>query len=437
MRRKNRKWVATAVVLYLFVMWSAYRWAINQWLPDGNIFQRLEREAVRRQQAEARTQAEKEQAPPSPTGEARLSAAGPAYVAARYDARRVVFIVASDTESRFSNSLGRQSTTAPAKLSAPAKPSAPLAGLQELWEPYSGSLRFFPEIIQQTRPGDRWWLNVSPDSIVPATIDRVVVAPEGCSLALGFLASVPAGQQLAPVLLSNEYFVIRRSAVESVQPPLDSHIGELSDWKLLPLVAKPIERQLNARMKEEVAKLDARLRANAASPGTTASQQPIGDARPRLREWLRADKGLIRDEGKLDYDVRAFRLTPDGAPRLFVRARWALSGATSFLMTAWFQAGSPNGRAPVLLWADSSWSAAVRDGDAPVSLGDRMDFQTILNEFDADHDGWAELLIHSYDSHGPGGSTSIGLYLYTDEGLVPLKTPLRRTAESAESCLDR
>src|SRR6266568_370796 len=35
MRRKNRKWVATAVALYLFVMWSAYRWGIAQRPTDG------------------------------------------------------------------------------------------------------------------------------------------------------------------------------------------------------------------------------------------------------------------------------------------------------------------------------------------------------------------------------------------------------------------
>jgi hypothetical protein len=73
-------------------------------------------------------------------------------------------------------------------------------------------------------------------------------------------------------------------------------------------------------------------------------------------------------------------------------------------------------------------------------LGDRLDFETVLNEFDADRDGWAELLIHSYDARGSqpsqGASTSMGLYLYTDKGLVPMKVPLRRTQESAEACMD-
>ena len=434
MRRKNRKWVAIAVLLYLFVMWSAYRWSIGQRIPEGNIFVRIQREGIRRQNEE-RARAAQEQAPPPPTGENRLIAAGPAYVAARYDATHVAFIVATDTESRFATSIVGRASTTPTRISAPAKPFAPLAGLQELWEPDSQALHFFPEIVQKTLPGEHWTLSVSPDSTIPAVIDRVVLAPIGCSLSLGFLATIPEESQASFKNSSREYFVVRRAAVESANPAVPANIGELADWRTSPATAKGIEQQLNARMKDEVAKIDAHLLANAASPGAAAGQSPLGNARPRLKEWLHADKGLTRDQGALDYDIRAFRLSPDGAPRLFVRARWTLAGATAFLITAWFREDPAHAEAPVLLWVDSTWSEALRNGEAPASLGDRPDFQTVLNEFDADHDGWAELLIHSYDTH-PGVSTSIALYLYTDQGLVPMKTPLRRDTRPPESCLD-
>src|SRR6202161_918517 len=101
MRRKNRKWVATAVVLYLAVMWSAYRWSIAQRPVDGNIFDHIDRE-IKRRTAEAA--AKEAAAQPKPTGESRLTAAGPAFVAARYDATHVVFVVAAETESRFASS---------------------------------------------------------------------------------------------------------------------------------------------------------------------------------------------------------------------------------------------------------------------------------------------------------------------------------------------
>src|ERR1700730_13687667 len=429
MRRKNRKWVAIAGLLYLFVMWSAYRWGIAQRMTDGNIFDRIERESSAKRLAEL---AQEEAAQPKPMGESRLTAAGPAFMAARYDAAHVVFMFAAETESRFaasSNVSGK-----PVKIPMPLKGAAPLAGFQELWEPDSQSLHFFPEIVQKTQRGEQWFLNLSPDSTIPVVIDRAVIAPMGCSLSMGFLASVPPAPQGSSAF--------RRQAVESVDPPVIAHIAELREWKPSPATTTRIERQLTERMKQEVERFDARLVANAGSPGATAGESPVGHAQPRLKEWIHADRGLMRGEGLLDYDVRAFRLTPDGAPRLFVRARWKRSHAPVFLMSAWFRADSfgaesmnaGSGTAPaknasvrahsaqveastVLLSADSSWSLLLREGAVTGNLGDRLDFQTILNEFDADHDGWWELLINS----DQGASTTITLFLYTDLGLVPMK----------------
>jgi len=104
------------------------------------------------------------------------------------------------------------------------------------------------------------------------------------------------------------------------------------------------------------------------------------------------------------------------------------TGKSATLKTAAFEAESQ----PVLLWSDASWSVALRGPADTGALGDALNFQSVLNEFDADRDGWAELLIHSDE----GASTTISLYLYTDLGLVPMKTPFRRDAQSPESCVD-
>lgn len=436
MRRKNRKWVAIAAGLYLFVMWSAYRWAIGQRIPEGNIFNKIEHEGIKRL-AEEKVKAAAAQ--PQPTGEPRLTAAGPAYVAARYDATHVVFMLTTQTESRFSNSPLIHSTGTPTKIPAPPHPNAPLAGMQELWEPDPQAAHFFPEIVQKTQPGDRWTLSLSPESTMPVVIDRLVVAPMGCSLALGFLASVPLDQQSTFAASGREYFVVRRNAVEPANPPAASQVDEILKWKASPAMTREIEQQLSERMKQEVSKIDAGLIANRGTPGETAGRTWL-DAHPRLKEWLHADQGLERGEGALDYDIRAFHLTPDGIPRLFVRARWKLANNPVFLMSVWFKDEFTNEKGstpPVLLFADSSSSTALRQGDASGKLGDSLDFQSILNEFDADHDGWAELLIYSFDAHaGAVPSTSISPYLYTDIGLVPMKTALRRDAQPPESCLD-
>src|SRR5262249_16838640 len=118
----------------------------------------------------------------------------------------------------------------------------------------------------------------------------------------------------------------------------------------------------NDRMKMEITKIDARLLGNAGSPGSAAGEFPVGGARPRLKEWIRADQGLIRGEGKLDYDLRAFRLTPDRIPRLFVRARWSLAGSAVFLMTAWFRAEPPGAETASEQLKAASRTAPLRSG---------------------------------------------------------------------------
>lgn len=474
MRRKYRPYAALGVGLYLFIMWSAFNWEKTQHLPDGNIFEHREHERLKKlaedQQAEAKKQAALRRA--SVTPESRMNP-GPAFVAVRYDAAHIVFMVATDSESRFGHASGT-----PQRIAAPAQAAAHLAGLEELWETDSGSSRRLPENLKDTAPGDQWTLSVSANTTIPVTIARAVTAPTGCSLALGFLATVPEKQQASYTASSKEYFVVRRSPVPTFEAPAEPtpgtppsapvstaspQVGELAEWKPPANFQKQIEAQLNHRMQQELTRIDATLRTNAHSPNPDPDPWLAQNIRARRREWLHRDKRLAANEGRLDYDMRAFRLTPDGSPRLFVRARWKLDGSPIFLMAAWFRADSGTlnqadqakvdsanadhakvnqGRQPAasqlephpaLLSADASWSSALREGRPGDSLGDSLDFETILNEFDDDHDGWAELLVHSTD----GTSAKFTLNLYTDLGLVPTHTTFQRDMVTAESCADQ
>jgi hypothetical protein len=379
-------------------------------------------------------------------------------------------MVATDSESRFGQASHALQTQAPPKIAAPAQASAHLAGLEELWETDAQTSRILPKNVKDTVPGDEWTLSVSADSIVPVTIARAVTAPTGCSLALGFLAAVPEKQQAAFAASHEEYFVVRRvplaaaeAASAAALTPSQSapvavpastassaHVSELADWKPTANLQAQTATLLNQRMLQELPRLDATLRANGSVPEQNPDPWLAGNVRARRREWLHRDKKLAAGEGQLDYDVRAFRLTPDGAPRLFVRARWKLDGAAAFLMTAWFRAdvadalderdtqqpSEPRSEKPdpiEMLSSDSSWSSALREGRPGESLGDTLDFQNILNEFDDDHDGWAELLVHSTD----GASAHFTLELYTDLGLVPTKTSFQRELASPESCVEQ
>jgi hypothetical protein len=379
-------------------------------------------------------------------------------------------MVATDSESRFGQASHALQARAPQKIAAPAQASAHLAGLEELWERDAETSRILPKNVKDTVPGDEWTLSVSADSTVPVTIARAVTAPTGCSLALGFLAAVPEKQRAAFAASHEEYFVVRREPVDAAQAgsaaaltPSQSvpvampastassaHVAELADWKATANFQAQIATLLNQRVLQELPRLDATLRANGSVPEQNPDPWLAGNVRARRREWLHRDKRLAAGEGQLDYDVRAFRLTPDGAPRLFVRARWKLDGAAAFLMTAWFRAdvvdatgardtqtaSGPRSEKPdriEMLSSDSSWSSALREGRPGESLGDTLDFETILNEFDDDHDGWAELLVHSTD----GASAHFMLELYTDLGLVPTKTSFQRELASPESCMEQ
>jgi hypothetical protein len=449
MKRKYRPYIAVGAGLYLFIMWSAYHWERGQHLPDGNIFEHIEIERKRKFVEDQKKLAE---AKPGSTAESRINAS-PAFIAVRYDANHVVFMVATESESRFGQTPGVYQKAAPQKIAAPAQTSAHLAGLEELWETDAGSSSRLPESVKDTASGDQWNLSVSADSTIPVTIERTVTAPTGCSLALGFLATVPEKQQAAFAASSQEYFVVRRGAIAlaeiapvappSRSAPASARAAELRDWKPTANLQNQIVALLNQRMLQELARIDVTLRANFNSPDPNPDPWLAGNVRTRRREWLHRDKKLAAGEGQLDYDVRPFRLTPDGLPRLFVRARWRLDGAAAFLMTAWFRmepsdsqpptgASQAEGR-PVLLSADSTWSSSLREGRPGDSLGETLDFETVLNQFDDDRDGWAELLVHSTD----GTSARFTLELYTDLGLVPTKTYFQRDLVSPESCVEQ
>ena len=459
MRRKYRPYVAIGAGLYLFIMWSAFHWEKAQHFADGDIFEHREHERIaqfiqdQKKLAEKQKEEEKEAQKLASTPGSRLNA-GPAFVAVRYDADHVVFMVATDSESRFGHA-----SVAPQKIAAPAQPSAHLAGLEELWATDSGASLRLPENVKNTVSGDQWNLSAAAGSTIPVTIDRAVTAPTGCALALGFLASVLPEHRSEFAAVSGEYFVVRKSAVAQADPstlpqsagiaagvPAAStrpaaKITEITDWKSPAGFEKEIVTLLNQRMLQELARIDATLRANGHSPDSDPDPWLATNVRARRHEWLHRDKKLAAGEGKLDYDLRAFRLTPDGAPRVFVRARWKLDALPVFLMTAWLRApaevspqGSSIAQEPVaLLSADSSWSSTLREGRPGDTLGETLDFETILNEFDDDRDGWAELLVHSTD----GNSAKLSLDLYTDLGLVPTKTSFQRELATPESCAEQ
>lgn len=432
MTRKSRFAVLVAAAIYVFILWMAFRWGASQRYPEGSIFAHREAELRKRLAAEAAMRPQPERTPQSAL--ARIDAAMPAYIAVRYDDTHVVFLAAPRAEPRFPETSVKLLSGVITKIAAPSKVSADLAGLEELWEPDRRSRYHLPRIMQSMPIGEPWILDTSPNATTAVSLERPVIAALGCSISAGFLAAPAAASEHAFSASPAEYFVIRRSPVESSDPPSKVQIGELHDWSAAPDFTIQLQKLLNDRMKQELLAMDNQLFANAENPSQVERPWPATSSRKRIKHWLSIDDKLERGQGQLDYDLRAFRLTPDGVPRLMIRARWTLDQNPVFLMSAWLRPDSSRADTiPRLLFADSTWSKKMRDDEVGDFLGKRLDFQTVLNQFDADHDGWAELLVHSQD----GLSAQFALYLYTDLGLVPTKISLERDLTPPQSCLEQ
>ena len=151
-----------------------------------------------------------------------------------------------------------------------------------------------------------------------------------------------------------------------------------------------------------------------------AQQDVVARRRGLLGAWRSYDERLAKGEAKLSYDRKTFRISPDGDPRLYVRAKWALDEKTVFLLSAWIRTGDE-------LTVESVDVGASHTLRTPEFQ--RMDLdldwvEDIFNVFDHDNDGWGELLKdrRGYESNG------FELFDFPDEG------PSERLASYSYGC---
>jgi hypothetical protein len=235
-------------------------------------------------------------------------------------------------------------------------------------------------------------------------IKEAVVAEVVGEAMAGFLAEVIPPEQAEFSSSPNQYFLMHRISGASDQTPHQemSHIRELPNWKATDEERTEIEHLLNARMKTELAGLHHYTYMDEDATGK------YPEFKERFEMWRRFDRGLVTDKAKLDYDIQAFQLTPDGAPRLFIRARWLIDEKPAFLMSAWVRI-QPN---PIIEAANSGSSDVVRIIDDYEPGLDTLG--VVLNVFDPNGDGHGELLILSTGYEG----FAIQLLRYTDTGPV-------------------
>jgi hypothetical protein len=252
------------------------------------------------------------------------------------------------------------------------------------------------EHFNEAHVGERWQLEVSAGARIPVVMQKPIEMKWGCdyySYASGFIAEVPPDSQAAFASSPNNYFLIHKlsEAASSEQSSAPAKLGAMTDWRPAPEIASQIESAIVAGLKSEIAHERAR--------------GSYEDVRKQFEEQV------TLGNAKLAYETQAFQLSPDGFPRLFVRARWMVDRKMALLMTLWVRVGPVVASEPVdEYYAHLLWLSAKSLTNEEVDLG-RLPF--VLNVFDRP-DGYGDVLVYF---PGPEGY-DIHLLRYTDAAMV-------------------
>ena len=274
----------------------------------------------------------------------------------------------------------------------------------------------FESVKQHYEPvhvGEQWQLEVLAGGRVPVTIQKPIEMSWGCannSYTAGFIAEVAPEFQAAFSALPQKYFLVHKAAAITGSQVSDklARTGELADWNPTPEMRKEIETFIAVRIRGEIASKTNAWWAKASGSG----QNPGMKRRSELWEQFVARTNA--GEGKLTYDARAFLLSPDGVPRLYVRAMWKIGEDRAFLMSRWVRMD------PAITiefekqdGTETMWQEKNAGESVPLEISS---LPSVLNAFDR-ADGYADVLLFSPGYEG----YSIGLYRYSDEGLIATK----------------
>ncbi len=317
------------------------------------------------------------------------------FVAIRYDKTHVLFRVADPrSDFDFGEDRAKDLHTLP-------EPIAEFGG-GSLWEPDAKLLTDYKALYDRAPVGETWQLEITAGLSVPVIVRKPVLASAGCFSYAGVIAEA---SDPAFAVSGRRYFLVHKPPAASVSVRKSTSVSELVDWKLTPELRGQIEKLLQPRIKDEAVKM------HESYLDEYERFAKIDKAQfDWAQHWKQADERLMRGEGRLDLEVRAFQVTPDGAPRLLVRAKSSLDGKAAFLMIAWLSL-QPE------LAVDSIDVGAAGQMRMAEFQGNSLDYPalgTVLNIFDLHNDGRGELLIYSPGYEG----YDIHLFRYTANGPV-------------------
>jgi len=254
-----------------------------------------------------------------------------------------------------------------------------------------------------TAPGDRWAIDAGRAGWFETSVDGFVLAGGGCSEFAAAMASIEPAKLAAFSKVREKYFPAR--LVSGWAPPAAATAVGPMAYVVTPNDRQNIEALLRRAFEQESPKILQKMAADKNAIG-------VDEMRERYRR-------IAAGGGRINFDVQPFRLTPDGLPRLFVRAIWNVDGKSAFLMTAWVRT------APVFQIESADFHAAEQqfwlsfklDGPAELSsLGE------VLSIADVDRDGLAEIVmlyqyyegisieVSKYPPAEPGGAEVIARF---------------------------
>ena len=249
-----------------------------------------------------------------------------------------------------------------------------------------------PDAVATT---DLWTLHTSPGRQVAAIADRIVGGSAQCRSAVGVLLEIPPEHRDEFSRVSSHYFV----AAPAVHAPVAVPRSRLGSF---PLELSSTQRQQVEELLSDV------LRRELPAVASKAAVDAPGQRDPNR---ARIDAALVAGGGRLAYDVQAYRLGPDPAPVLFVRARWFVDSTLGFAAGFWLRVNAGGG--VDVIDQDLVAASWLR---MPLSRGRVHDASIglVLNVFDLDGDGWAEILVarEGYES------VTMKLRKYQPQGFV-------------------
>lgn len=317
-------------------------------------------------------------------------------IAQRLDSGRVVIML---TEDEASITVEEHATLEP-EIPKPAKEflAVFLSGLRPLSEALGRR-----SLKNTVALGDRWAIDAGRAGWFETSVDGFVLADEGCSEVPAVAARVTEERIPAFAKVREKYFPARAIPGWSL-PAKTTSVGPSA------YVVTPQDRQnIEVVLRRAFARESPRILQKAASDSHAVDTTEI---REKYRQ-------ISAGRGTINFDVQAFRVTPDGLPRLFVRAVWNLDGKSVFLMNAWLRT------APAIDIDGADFHSAEEQLWMDFKLDGPMDLSSVgevLNVVDVDRDGQAEIVmlyhfyegisieVSKYPPAGPGSGQVIAKY---------------------------